>query len=100
MQEHDKFDVQFRFAVAGLLQVILFVFGLDQLTRYRDYSHEIWKHFWISAAAAVAVAVVWPLLRRGAVWLRVLAALFCLFPFLLFCYVIAAHFDILPKWMK
>jgi hypothetical protein len=97
-KETGKFEVELRFAVAGLLELILFLFGLASDVSYPSYASEVWTHYWIACVAALAVAVLCPLFWRGALWQRVLAALLCLFPCLLFCAVMADHFELLPTW--
>lgn len=44
-----------RFFIALLLNVVLFVFGLDRMAKYSAYEAQVWARFWLASASAVWV---------------------------------------------
>jgi hypothetical protein len=69
-----------RLCIALLLNMGLFIFGLDRMARYSTYEAQVWTRFCLAGTSAVSIFLVWPVLRWGGLWPRVGAVLLCTLP--------------------
>jgi hypothetical protein len=69
-----------RLCIALLLNLGLFIFGLDRMARSSTYEGQVWAHFWLASTSAISIFLLWPVLCRGGLWPRVGTVLLCILP--------------------
>ena len=74
------FGFQVRLVVAGGLNLLFFLLGLDWVARYSTEEAEAWKHFWLAGASFLVLVLLWPILRRGNAYLRLGSGLLAIPP--------------------
>jgi len=75
MRYQHTLGFQVRLVIAGGLNLLLLLWGLDRMAKYSTEEAQAWKHFWLAGSSFLVLALVWPMIRRGNAWLRLGGAL-------------------------
>jgi len=93
MRREITLESQIRLVIAGGLNLVLLLWGLDRLCKYSTWEAQMWFDFWLAVVSSIPLVALWPVLWRGRWWPRIAGALLCLFPLLTLYAAVADHFQ-------